>query len=533
MKGNGISIFLFLVLSVILTSCSEHNQADDSKIFRLNRYDNISSLDPTFARTQANNWACNLMYNSLIKLNDNLEIVPDIAKSWKISEDGKTYTFTLRNDVYFHKHPVFGKDSTRTVVSSDFEYSFKRLTDPKVGGAGSWVLNNVENFKALNDSLFQIRLKEPFPPFLGLLSMKYCSVVPEEMFQNGQDEFRKNPIGTGPFQYQLWEDNIKLVLRKNPLYFEKDEKGNSLPYLEAVSMTFLPEKHSEFLQLIQGNLDMMADLDPSYKNEILTPLGELNPKYDDILDLHKYDYLSTVYLCFYLDDGNPVDEKLRQAINYGIDKPKMVKYMMNGMATAAEGGFIPKGLPGFSENAGYTYQPQKARELIRTYQNEKGKLPVIQLTTVQEYADICEYIQAQMAKIGLNIEINVVPGPTMRDGKSTGKFQFFRANWGADYPDAENFLSLYYSKNFAPEGPNYSHYKNERFDQLYLNSFNVSDDKKREKMYREMDSLMMNSVPVVPLFYDQTSIFLQKNVKGFSMSPVKLLDLTRVYKTNN
>src|SRR5690606_37929234 len=166
MKGNRIGIFLFLVLSVILTSCSERNPTDDSKIFRLNRYDNISSLDPTFARTQANNWVCNLMYNSLVKLNDSLEIVPDITKSWKISEDGKTYEFTLRNDVYFHKHPVFGKDSTRTVVASDFEYSFKRLTDPKVGGSGSWVLNNVENFKALNDSLFQIRLKEPFPPFL-------------------------------------------------------------------------------------------------------------------------------------------------------------------------------------------------------------------------------------------------------------------------------------------------------------------------------------------------------------------------------
>src|SRR5690606_39199451 len=221
---------------------------------------------------------------------------------------------------------------------------------------------------------------------------------------------------------------------------------------------------------------------------------------------------------------------LRHAINYGIDKPKMVKYMMNGMATAAEGGFIPKGLPGFNDNQQYTYQPQKARELIKAYQNEKGKLPIIQLTTVQEYADICEYIQAQMAKIGLNIEINVVPGPTMCDGKATGKFQYFRANWGADYPDAENFLSLYYSKNFAPEGPNYSHYKNEKFDQLYINSFKVSENLKREKIYRKMDSLMMQSAPIVPLFYDQTSIFLQKNVKGFTMSPVKLLDLKRVYK---
>lgn len=520
-----ISVLLFF------TNCSEKQSIDDSKIFRLNRYDNISSLDPTFARTQANNWVCNLMYNGLVKLNDSLQIVPDLAEKWEISEDGKTYTFTLRNDVFFHKHPSFGKDSTRTVNAGDFVYSFDRLTDPKVGGAGSWVMNNVDSYQVLNDSVFQIKLKEAFPPFLGLLSMKYCSVVPMEIFRNGQEEFRKNPIGTGPFKFQFWEDNVKLVLRKNPLYFEKDEKGNSLPYLEAVSMTFLPEKHSEFLQLIQGNLDMMADLDPSYKNEILTPLGELNPKYNSLIDLNKYDYLSTVYLCFYLDDGNPVDERLRQAINYGIDKPKMVKYMMNGVATAAEGGFIPKGLPGHGGNIGYKYDPAQARELIKAYQKEKGNLPKITLTTVQEYVDVCEYIQAQLSKVGLNIEVNVVPGPTMRDGKATGKFSFFRANWGADYPDAENFLSLYYSKNFAPEGPNYSHYKNEKFDELYLKSFQIKNEKQREKIYREMDSLMMRSAPVVPLFYDQTSIFTHKNVKGFTMSPVKLLDLTRVYKT--
>lgn len=530
MKTNPI---LFILIAILLssTACTSKLEVDDTQVFRLNRYDNISSLDPTFARTQANNWVCNLMYNGLVKLNDDLEIVADLADSWEISEDGKIYTFKLRTDVYFHASPIFGPDSTRVVTAHDFEYSFHRLLDPNVGGAGSWVLNNVADFKSLDETTFQIELKEAFPPFLGLLSMKYCSVVPPEAFEAGQDAFRKHPIGTGPFKFQLWEDNIKLVLRKNPLYFEKDEKGNQLPYLEAVAMTFLPEKHSEFLQLIQGNVDMMADLDPSYKNEILTPKGELNPKYAHTIELNKYDYLSTVYLCFYLDDGQEIDLRLRQAINYGIDKEKMVTYMMNGMATVAEGGFIPKGLPGYNPKAGYGFEPEKARKLIQDYQNEKGKLPTIQLTTVQEYADITEYIQAQLAKVGLSLEINVVPGPTMRDGKATGKFSFFRANWGADYPDAENFLSLYYSPNFAPEGPNYSHYKSEEFDQLYLASFKINDEKERALMYEQMDELMMQAAPIVPLFYDQTSIFLNKNVKGFSMSPVKLLDLTRVYKT--
>lgn len=530
MKQNRLYLISALLISLFCIGCSQKTEVDDSKVFRLNRYDNISSLDPVFARTQANNWVCNLMYNGLVKLNDQLEIIPDISKSWEISEDGKTYTFTLRQDVFFHKDAAFGKDSTRTVNAYDFEFSFQRLIDPAVGGSGSWVMNNVENFKALNDTIFQMNLKDAFPPFLGLLSMKYCSVVPKELFKDSQDAFRKHPVGTGPFRFQLWEDNIKLVLRKNPIYFEKDEKGESLPYLEAVAMTFLPEKHSEFLELIQGNIDMMADLDPSYKNEILTPSGELNPKYEDILDLHKYDYLSTVYLCFYLDDAQPIDLRLRKAINYGIDKQKMVRYMMNGVANVADGGFIPKGLPGYNTEAGYTYNPELARELISDYRKEFGNLPEIQLTTVQEYADISEYIQSQLAKIGLNIAINVVPGPTMRDGKATGKFSFFRANWGADYPDAENFLSLYYSKNFAPEGPNYSHYHNVEFDELYLSAFRITDEKKRETVYAEMDKLMMESAPIVPLFYDQTSIFLRKNVKNFNMSPVKLLDLTRVYK---
>src|SRR5690606_27490611 len=156
----------------------------------------------------------------------------------------------------------------------------------------------VENYKALNDSVFEIQLKEPFPPFLGLLSMKYCSVVPKEMFRNGQEEFRKTPVGTGPFRYQLWEDNVKLVLRKNPIYFEKDEKGNSLPYLEAVSMTFLPDKQSGFLQFVQGKSDFISGLDASYKDDILTPKGELQPKYQDKIKILSGAYLNTEYLGF-------------------------------------------------------------------------------------------------------------------------------------------------------------------------------------------------------------------------------------------
>lgn len=522
--------FIYILLMFTAFSCSKKIEIDEKKVFKLNRYDNISSLDPINARTQANSWACNLIYNSLVKIDNQLEIQPDLAKSWEISEDGKTYSFTLRNDIYFHKHPIFGKDSTRLVNANDFVFSFDRLKDPKAGGSGGWIMNNIDSYKAVNDTIFEIKLKEAFPPFLGLVSMKYASVVPKELFKNGNKEFLNHPIGTGPFQFKIWEDNVKMVFRKNPLYFEYDEKGQRLPYLEAVNLTFLPEKNSEFLELIKGNLDMMADLDPSYKDEILNPIGDLNPKYADRLIIQKVPYLSTVYLCFYLDAPNAIDLKLRQALNYGVNKDKIIKYMMKGQAFPADGGFIPKGLPGYSAKSGYPFNPEKARELINSYKKAKGKIEPIELTTVQEYVDICEYIAAEMAKLGLPIQVNVVPGPTMRDGKATGKFTLFRANWGADYPDAENFLSLYYSKNFAPEGPNYSHFKNVVFDQLYEKSFLINNPDERAATYQQMDEIMMQTAPILPLFYDQTTLFLNKNVKNFSMGPIKLLDLTRVYK---
>src|SRR5699024_10536945 len=117
------------------------------------------------------------------QLDENLNIRPDIAKSWAIADSGKTYTFQLRTDVFFHKHPVFGKDSTRTVTADDVVFSLKRLTDPKVAAPGSWTMRNVESMQAVNDSVLKIQLKQVFPAFLGLLSMKYCSVVPQEMAQ--------------------------------------------------------------------------------------------------------------------------------------------------------------------------------------------------------------------------------------------------------------------------------------------------------------------------------------------------------------
>ena len=528
---------LLFCITIVFCSCTSKNKSNnDSQVFRYNEHKNIGSLDPAFAKDLSDIWAANQLFNGLVQMDDNLNVEPSIAKTWHISQDALSYTFTLRNDVYFHKHSLFGSDSTRTVTAKDFEYSFNRLNNKQVASPGSWVLGKVENFKALNDSTFNIQLNQPFPAFLGLLTMKYCSVVPKEIVEHYGSDFRSNPIGTGPFKFKRWEEGVKLVLRKNNLYHERDEDGERLPYLEAVAITFLPDKQSEFLQFAQGNIDFINSLDPSYKDELLTASGRLREKYQSTVNLVKSPHLNTEYIGFFL--GSKTEEVqsalLRKAVNYGFDRQKMITYLRNGVGEPAIHGFIPKGLPGFDNIKGYEYKPKMARTLVAEYQELTGNPnPKLTIGTNSQYLDICEYIQRELQKTGLEIQIDVMPPSTLRQMKSSGELDAFRASWITDYPDAENYLSLFYSKNFTPNGPNYTHFKSSTFDSLYEYSLSMTRIEDRKILYQKMDSLIMDKAPIVPLYYDEVVRFTRKNISGFTPNAQNFLVLKRVKKTKS
>ena len=538
LKSNQIwNLILYISIScgcLLFFNCkNSSNSKKDQLVFRYNEHANINTLDPAFSRTLQDTWVANQLFNSLVEMDSHLNIIPSIAKNWTISEDALTYTFSLRNDVYFHKHSLFGKDSTRLVVAEDFQYSLNRLRDVKVAAPGSWVLNKVDDFEAINDTIFQIKLKQPFPAFIGLLSMKYCSVVPKEIVEYYGSDFRSNPIGTGPFKFKRWEENIKLIFRKNNYYFEQDQNDESLPYLEAIAITFLPDKQSEFLQFAQGNIDFLNSLDASYKDELLTGDGRLRKKYAETINMIRGPYLNTEYLGFYLDSKTPEiqSELIRKAINYGFDRKKMMTYLRNGIGNPAYGGFIPIGLPGHNESAGFSYQPEKAKQLVEQFKNESGiASPEITLTTTNNYLSFCEFIQQELEKTGLIINLDVMPEASLRSARSNGKVDMFRSSWIADYLDAENYLSIFYSKNFAPNGSNYFHYKNSVFDSLYNKAFTITNIEERKQLYTTMDSLVMQKAIMVPLYYDEVVRFTRKGVKGLGINPINLLDLKRVRK---
>lgn len=541
MKFNFRLYFILSFLAFVLCSCTSENRNAGKKVFRYNEAANIQSLDPAFAKDQAMIWVDVQLYNGLVQMDNELNIVPSIAKSWEVSNDGLEYTFHLRDDVYFHPHQLF-KNGKRRVVAEDFVFSLNRIVDTKTMSPGAVFFENVEqingkySFFAPNDSTFVVRLKQAFSPFLGILTMPYASVVPKEIVNHYKEDFRKHPIGTGPFKFKMWKENVKLVLVKNEDYFEKDSLGKRLPYLDAVAISFIVDKQSVFLEFVKGNIDFISGIDPNYKDEILTRSGKLQSKYKDKINLITQPYLNTEYLGFKMDvndEKNPLkDKKVRQAINYGFSRDKMIKYMRNNIGYPGEFGIIPVGLAGFDSTVNsYEYNPEKSKCLLAEagYPNGEG-MQEITLSTTATYLDLCKYIQQQLGLLGIKVKIDVNPPAALREHIAQGKTQWFRGSWIADYPDAENYLSLFYSKNHCPKGSNYTHFSSKEFDKLYEKAILETDSEKRITLYKKMNAIIIEESPIVVLYYDQVLRFVQKNISGFESNPLNLLILKNVNK---
>lgn len=536
-----------LLPAITFLACSQKENRKEMSVFRYNESKGIATLDPAYARYQALVWPVTQLYNGLLELSDSMAIIPSLAREWNVNNDGSIYTFHLRNDVYFHDDSAFTEGEGRKLTAYDVEYSLGRLTDPSVASPGSWTWNEVDQskqgtnkgIKVLNDSTLVVYLKRSFPPFAGILTTPYCYIVAREAVEKYGRDFRSHPVGTGPFRMKAWYEGEKLILVRNEKYFEKDAAGNPLPYLDAVSITFIPDKQSEFLEFLKGNLDFISGVNAAFKDELITHSGSLKPKYIGKIVLETGLYLNTEYIGFLTDTVLPqvknsaVRYKLvRQALNYGFDRVKMIRYLRNGMGTAALNGFIPSGLPSFIDTLkGYRYDPERARELLKRAGFPEGKgLPPLTVLTTGDYLDLIEFIQHELAALGIQLRLEVVNGPVFRESVSNGRAVCFRGSWVADYPDAENYFALFYSRNFSPVGPNYFHFSNAEFDRLYEQAAATGDQEARFALYRKMDRIIIDEAPVIPLFYDKVVRFVQKGIHGMESNPMNALVLKKVAK---
>ncbi|MEO7176500.1 MAG: ABC transporter substrate-binding protein [Saprospiraceae bacterium] len=528
------------VLLIFTLSCAQEQRSVTANVFRYNQPNHITSLDPAFAKSQNNIWAIDHLFNGLVQLDDQLRVQPCIAKSWTIDQSGKVYTFQLRKDVWFHQDSCFGSAKRRIVVAADFVYSFNRIIDTLIQSPGSWIFQDKviadKPFTALNDSTFQIKLSRPFPPFLSILSTQYCSVVPKEALQFYGSLFRKNPVGTGAFQFSKWIENQSLFLKRNPSYFEF-EGDRRLPYLDGVRIQFIADKQIAYLELLNGKLDLISGLEASYTNDLLTKDGYLKEKHTSKLQFLKNPYLNSEYFGILQTGDNAykaLTRPVRQALNYALDRQAMMRTLRNGIGNPANSGFSPAGLPSTDPSVapGYEYNPQKASTLLAKagYPGGKG-LPEIVIHTNKDYLDICTYVSKQWENIGIRNRVEVLETATLREQMRQGEIGLFRASWIADYPDAESFLTVFYGPNPAP--PNYTRYVNKDFDNLYDQAMNIANDTLRYKSYQDLDKMIIEDAPCIFLFYDQTSLTVNKMYTGFSSNALNVLKLQRVRKIEN
>jgi peptide/nickel transport system substrate-binding protein len=529
---------LFLVLVLLQPGCDVRHDKD-KRIFRYNEYTGIASLDPAFAKNQSTIWPAHQLFNTLVEIDEKLNFRPGLAKAWSVSADKLTYTFQLRGDVYFHSDPAFPGGKGRKMVASDVVYSLNRILDPVVASPGAWIFNGkvdtLQPFTAVDDTTFRLRLLRPYQPILGILSMQYCSVVAPEAVKKYGADFRRHPVGTGPFRFTAWEEGQALILTRNDHYFERDSAGNRLPYLDGIKVSFFDSRATEFLLFRQKQLDFINELDPSFKDEVLTKRGVLRREWEGRVVLQTHPYLNIEYIGILMDTASPLVKnsplklrKIRQAINYGFDRRKMILYLRNSLSTPAESGFIPKGMPGFNDTIvkGYTYDPAKALQLLKEagYPDGQG-LPPMVLLTISVYADFGNFIARQLSEIGIPMRVEVVQKSLLFEMTASSRAALFRGGWIADYPDAENYLSVFYSKNPAP--PNYTRYKNPEFDQLFERAIAETNDSLRYELYRKADQMVIRDAPVVPLWYDKVIRLVQPNVRRFEPNALNLLELRR------
>lgn len=536
---NSFKFFLVLVVLYCLSSCHgcSGEKKETTKIFRYNQSSGITSLDPAAASDLANIWAVNQLFNSLLQLDDSLNVKPCLAKSYSISDDGLTYTFALRTDVYFHDDSCFSNNIGRKFIAGDVVYSFNRLIDPATAAKGSWIFNGridtVEPFTAPDDSTFVLKLNKPFRPMEGILTMQYCSILPEEAIKKYGKDFRSHPVGTGPFKFKHWKENVVLLLSKNEKYFETDALGQQ-PHIDGVKVTFIDNPKTEFISFRQNDLDFVSGVDAAYIDEVLDDDGSIKKEWSDKYNVSKSGFLNTEYLCFLSADSLSADSPLRnknvrKAINYAIDRDELVKYLRNGIGKPAIHGFVPIGFKNFDPEAieGYTYDISKSVAYLKAAGfNATNPLPEIKLYTTDMYKEYALTISKQLEKAGIRLKIELVQSSLLKEMKASGKAPFFRASLVADYADPETYFAAFYSRHIAP--PNYTRFKNMLFDELYEKSVTEKNDDTRMQLYYQMEQIIMDETPIVPVYYDEAIRITQKSISGFTPNPMNLLNLKTV-----
>lgn len=469
------------------------------------------TLDPAFSTDIYSVTLIQQIFDGLVQFDQNLSVIPALATTWKVSNDGLKYTFALRQDARFH--------NGRQVTAEDFIYSFTRILDPKeessalsffqrVKGAAAYrngKSKEVVGLRAIDSHTLEINISEPFAPFLSILAMISSKVVPREEVEKWGKDFGHHPVGTGPFRLESSEED-RISLEANLDYFE------GRPYLDKVIYSVYPgaqrEKISEeFLASRLEEVVLYGTIRERISGKAMYQLARK----------------PTLSLLFYGMNcrteplNNPL---LRQAINYAINKHKIVGEVYKDQFVVAET-VLPPGMPGyFPENASFAHDAQKAKELLEKagYGPSRPAPAITLLSASRSKAAQREFelLTQDLAAVGISLDVEYeTDWSTFEVLLRQGKFMMYRYAYFADVPDPDNFLGMLCGSN-SPY--NFMVYKNQRVDELLSEALTRFDPLSRAAIYREVEALILKDAPMVPLLYLTFESAFQPYVKGLQIS---------------
>ncbi|HBG93520.1 MAG: hypothetical protein A3J81_07995 [Nitrospirae bacterium RIFOXYB2_FULL_43_5] len=506
-------ILFFHILLAFLLACSPQNRLSGYIYYRLNT--NPTTLDPALIVDVTGGSLSAKLFNGLVRMNKNLDIIPDIASKWKISENGLVYRFELKKGVIFSN----GREAT----AGDFKYSFERVLNPKTRSPNTWVFDKIKGarefmngkakevsgIKAVTDYMLEITLDKPFSPFLNLLAMTAAYVVPEEEVEKWGVDFSSHPMGTGPFILKHWFPNRELLFEARTDYFD------SLPKIKGIAYKIIPEDLTTITEFEIGNLDVITIPASSFSR------FKKDSKLSDLMS--SINGTNTYYLglnCSKKPFDNPV---LRKAMNYAIDREKMLRTVYEGRGRIASGP-VPDILRKWKAPASYEYNPSKAGELIKAAGYPDGLEVNFYITADNEVVDTAEVIQSYLKEVGIKANIKQLEWSAYKDAINKGEPDMFWLGWFADYPDPENFLfPLFHSENLGPAG-NRSRYKNPAVDSLIEKGQHAQTAKERDMYYEKAENIIVDDAPWVFFWHKTDYTLRQPSVKNYQIYLIYSID---------
>jgi len=503
---------LIALFAAIFLSCTSGELLPGNVYFRLKN--DPTTLDPARVVDVTGGSIAAKLFNGLVRLGNDMSVIPDIASEWSMSKDGLVYRFNLRQGVTF--------SNGREVKAEDFKYSFERVLSPETKSPRTWLFDyvlgakefsrgeasGVKGIRVVDDYTLEIELREPFSPFLGLLTMTNAYVVPREEVEKLGPDFSTKPVGTGPYVLKIWLAGREMVLGARDDYFE------GAPKVKGIVYRVIPEDLTAMAEFELGNLDAIAIPAAAYKRYTESP------KWKNYIV--SSEGLNTYYLglnCSRPPFDNP---EVRRAANMAIDRKRILATVYEGRGSLAAGP-VPDILRRWAAPEAYPYAPEKAKEIFRE-EGVTGKTVEFYINADQEVIDMAEVIQSYLNDAGLNVHIKQLEWSAFKQAVNKGEADMFWLSWWADYPDAENFLyPTFHSSNHGPGG-NRALYTNPRVDELIVAGQHASSEERRNEDYGEAEKIVVADAPWVFFWHRRDFMVRQPRLTGLVMHPVYSMD---------